>query len=172
MSENASVCRVPIASALGTFFLVVLTALDGTAAARRIQAGADALPDAPGRTTVAKVCTACHGLEYLVPSERTVPVWRDIIELMRSYGAQATDEEWRTVHDYIMVNLAYLSVNKASAADVAAIFAVTDKIAQGVVAYRDEQQGFKSLDDLKKAPGLDAAKIDAVGTRLIFEPAQ
>jgi hypothetical protein len=35
-------------------------------------------------------------------------------------------------------------------------------------AYRDQQGGLKTIDDLKKAPGLDAAKIDALKDRLLF----
>ena len=156
-------------------FLIAVSSqptLTGAVMAPARQAGAEALPDAPGKSVVAKVCTACHGIDYLVPSERTAPVWKDLLDLMKSYGAEATDDEWRTIHDYIMVNLAYLSVNKATADDVAAVFGVSVKIAEEVVAYRDTQGGFTTIDDLKKAPNLDAAKVDALALRLVFESAQ
>jgi competence protein ComEA len=133
------------------------------------QASEPALPEGAGRAVVEKVCTMCHGLDYLVPSSRTVQVWRDTIDLMRSYGAEATDEQWKTVTDYIIVNLAHLHVNKATAEEIGMIFEVGEQIAQGVVAYRDTQGGFKTIDDLKKAPDLDAAKVDALKPRLIFE---
>lgn len=135
-----------------------------------VQASADeALPDAPGKAVVARICTQCHGTEYIVPSERSVQVWRDTIDLMRGYGAEASDEDWKTVTDYIIGNLAHLNVNKAPAEDIGLVFAVNEKIAQGVVAYRDTQGGFKTIDDLKKAPDLDPQKIDALKPRLTFE---
>lgn len=130
--------------------------------------GGVALPDGEGKAVVEKLCTTCHGLDYLWPSERTVQVWRETIDLMRGYGAEATDEQWKTITDYIIGNLAYLNVNKASAEEFGMLFGIDDTTAQGVVAYRDQQGGFKTIDDLRKAPGLDAARIDALNPRLIF----
>ncbi|MBI2189225.1 MAG: helix-hairpin-helix domain-containing protein [Acidobacteria bacterium] len=127
------------------------------------------LPEGAGKEVVEKVCTACHGLDYLVPSQRTVQTWREIVDLMKAYGAEATDEQWTAITDYIIATLAHLNVNKGSADEYGMLFRVDAKTAQGVVAYRDTQGGFKTVDDLKKAPGLDAAQIDALNGRLIFE---
>ena len=80
----------------------------------------------------------------------------------------ATEAEWKTVSDYLVTNLALLEVNKAEAAHVQLVFGVTETVAADVVAYRDQQGGFKTIDDLKKAPGLEAAKIDALKGRLLF----
>jgi competence protein ComEA len=144
----------------------------GAAMAIQNQPSDDALPDAPGKAVVGRVCTACHGVDYIVPSERTVPVWRDTFELMKGYGAQATDDEWQTISDYIMANVAYLSVNKATTEDLVLFFEIDEKVARGVLSYRDKQGGFKTTDDLKKAPGLDATKVDTLERRLIFESGQ
>lgn len=127
------------------------------------------LPEGEGKAVVEKVCTTCHGLDYLVPSQRTVPQWREVIDLMRGYGAEATDEQWRAITGYIVTNIAYLNVNKGAAEEFALVFAIDEKTAQGVIAYRDQQGGFKTAADLKKAPGLDAVRIDALGARLIFQ---
>jgi len=59
-------------------------------------------------------------------------------------------------------------VNKATAGEIEQVFGVNETIAAGVVAYRDQQGGFKTIDDLKKAPNLDGAKVDALKARLIF----
>ena len=136
----------------------------------RAQAPAEAsLPDGPGRDVVQRVCTVCHGTDFITATERTVQVWRDTLDLMKGYGAEATDEEWTTVARYLIAQVAYLGVNKAAAEEIGLVFAVDEKVAQGVVAYRQTQGGFKTIDDLKKAPGLDPARIDAVKTRLTFE---
>jgi len=128
-----------------------------------------ALPEGEGRAVVEKMCGTCHGLEYLAPSRRTVRNWLETIELMKSFGAEATDEEWKTITDYIVDSLAYLNANKGGADEFARLFHIDDKAGEAVVAYREKQGGFKTIDDLKKAPGLDAAKIDALTDRLIFE---
>jgi len=41
-------------------------------------------------------------------------------------------------------------------------------IAEAIVAYRQANGDFKTLDDLKKVPGLDAVKVDAQKTRITF----
>jgi competence protein ComEA len=128
-----------------------------------------ALPDGAGKDVVEKVCSTCHGLDYLVPSQRTVQNWREVVDLMKGYGAEANDEQWRAINEYIVGMLAYLNVNKGSADEFAALFRLDAAAAQAVVAYRDKQGGFKTVDDLKKAPGLDAARIDALKDRLIFQ---
>lgn len=127
------------------------------------------LPDGAGKEVVEKVCTACHGLDYLVPSQRTVQMWREIIDLMKGYGAEASDEQWKAMTDYIVGTLAYLNVNKGSADEYGMLFRLDAKAAQAVVAYRDQQGGFKTIDDLKKAPGLDGARVDALKDRLMFQ---
>lgn len=127
------------------------------------------LPEAPGKAAVERVCTMCHGVDYIVPSERTVPVWRDTLDLMRGYGAEASDADWKVITDYIMANIAHVNVNKATVEEIGLVFGVNEKIAQGVVAYRDKQGGFKTIEDVKQAPDVDPKKIDVLKPRLIFE---
>jgi competence protein ComEA len=128
-----------------------------------------ALPEGEGKAVVEERCSSCHGLDYVAPSRRTVRNWLETIDLMKSFGAEATDEQWTTITAYIVGNLAYLNANKAAADEFARLFGIDDKAAEAVVAYREKQGGFKTIDDLKKAPGLDAARIDALKDRLIVE---
>ncbi len=128
-----------------------------------------ALPEGEGRAVVEKLCSTCHGLEYVAPSQRSVRNWLETIDLMKSFGAEATDEQWTTITGYIIGTLAVLNVNKGAAEEFGLLFGITETAAQGVVAYRDKQGGFKTIDDLKKAPGLDAARVDALEERLIVE---
>lgn len=130
--------------------------------------GAQALPEAPGKEVLARVCSVCHGLDYVVPSDRTATQWRDTLATMKTAGALASDEEWKLMAEYVMANIAYLNVNKATAEDVRLVFAVEDKIAKGIVAYRDGQGGFRTIEDLKQAPDVDAKRIEALKGRLIF----
>ena len=125
------------------------------------------LPDAPGRAVVERICLGCHGAEVVV-LERSVPVWRETLELMKGFGAVATDDEWKTIHAYVLSNLASLHANRAPADDFAAVFLIDADTAAGVVAYREKAGGFRTIDDLKKAPGLDAATVDAAKDRISF----
>ena len=126
------------------------------------------LPDAPARPLVEQVCGTCHGLDYLAPSTRTAAQWRDTMAVMKTSGARASDEEWKTITEYFMANLAYLNVNKATVEDVRLVFSLPEKAAQTIVAERDTQGGFKTLDDLKQLPDLDPKKLDAMKARLSF----
>lgn len=128
----------------------------------------DKLPDAPGKAVLTRMCTTCHETDVIVDTPRTVPVWVDTVLLMKDFGAEGSDEDWKAVTDYLIVHLAHLDVNKATAGEIGQVFGVSEKIAEGVVAFRDTQGGFKTIDDLKKAPDLDAAKVDALKPRLIF----
>jgi competence protein ComEA len=157
---------VAIVSFLGAgLIFLILSAPAG--AVTPVQARPAELPDAPGKAVVERVCLTCHGAEVLLP-ERSVPAWRETIELMKGFGAVATDEEWKTIFTYILSNVAYLNVNRGSADDFAAVFLLDPAAASGIVAYREKAGGFKTIDDLKKAPGLDAARVDAVKDRLSF----
>ena len=114
------------------------------------------------------MCTSCHGTDVITDAPRTVPSWVDTVLSMKDFGAQGSDEDWKAVTDYIVVNLAHLEVNKSTAAELAQVLRVSEKVAEGVVAYREKQGGFKAIADLKQAPGLDAATIDTLASRLIF----
>jgi competence protein ComEA len=139
------------------------------AAATPSQAGAaDKLPEAPGKPTVVGMCTTCHGSDIITDAPRTVAGWVDTVLSMKEFGATGSDEDFKTVTDYLVVNLALLEVNKSSATEIAQVLGVDEMVSAGVVAYRDKQGPFRSADDLKRVPNLDAAKVDAVGARLLF----
>ena len=161
--------RRPWIHALGLAALAVWLLVNGQASASIQQPKENVLPDAPAKAVVERVCTTCHGAGEMTSRPRTTAAWREVLELMRGYGADATDDEWKTVTGYIMDNLALLNVNEALADDLGAVLAVDPKTAEGIVAYRDKQGGFKSIDDLKRAPGVDERQLDAVKERLLFE---
>jgi len=41
--------------------------------------------------------------------------------------------------------------------------------ATAIIEYRTKNGPFKSIDDLKKVPGIDVVKIEAKKDRLVFE---
>ena len=128
-----------------------------------------ALPDGPGKAVVERACTVCHGAESIMTFSNTVPVWKDTLEVMKSYGAAASDDEWKAITAYVMSRVARVSVNKATADEFGLVFGCDETIARGVVTYRTEHGGFRTIEDLKQAPDLDPGQIDAMKARLIFE---
>ena len=61
-----------------------------------------------------------------------------------------------------------IAINKAAAEEIQRTVDVPEAVAQAIVAYRREHGNFKSLEDLKNVPGLEAAKAQARKDRLIF----
>ena len=64
--------------------------------------------------------------------------------------------------------LSPIPINKATAKDLQTALGVTADVAEAIVAYPVEKGDFKTVDDVKKVPGLEAAKIDALRSRVVF----
>jgi len=59
-------------------------------------------------------------------------------------------------------------VNTATAKELEAALDVGAGVADAIVAFRADKGAFKSLEDVMKVPGLDAAKVEAVKGRLVY----
>jgi competence protein ComEA len=87
---------------------------------------------------------------------------------MVNRGMEAEDKDLETVTEYLARYLSRYNVNKASAAVLADVLELPAPQAQAIVDYRAKNGDFKSLDDLAKVPGLDAAKLRDVRDRIGF----
>ncbi len=63
------------------------------------------LPDAPGRDTVKRICSACHPAEVVLGKGMSRDQWGTMVSNMVSRGARGTDEEFAQVVDYLTKNL-------------------------------------------------------------------
>ena len=131
------------------------------------------LPDAPGKATVQKVCSECHGAEIVLGHPHSEEGWNAIIIDMVQRGAQGTDDEFDEVVRYLTKNIKAgegikVSINKATAEAIVMGLGLTTKEAQSLVDARAKAP-FKTVDDVKKVAGIDAAKIDAKKAKLSFE---
>jgi len=130
------------------------------------------LPDGPGKETAQRICGSCHGAEIVLGRQMSRDGWGQIVVNMIQRGAQGTDDEFADIVDYltntVSVEAAKINVNKATAKQLQAGLEISDKEADAILQYRGEKGEFKSVDDLKKVPGLDAAKIDAKKSKLAF----
>ena len=128
----------------------------------------DRLPDRPGKAELVKVCSECHEAEIVFAHAQTAGEWSDTLGSMAQAGAQATDAEWQIIERYLHSQIAMIRINAATAKEIQSTFNVPEPVAQAVVKYREANGNFKSMDDLKKVPGLDAATVDDRKDRLIF----
>jgi len=132
------------------------------------------LPDGPGKATTQKVCGSCHGAELVLGRQEDREAWGSVVNDMIQRGATGTDDEFYEVVDYLATNFSKTSpvikinVNKATAKDLEGALRLPPKQAAAIVHQREEKGDFKSIEDLKKVPGIDAGKIEANKNRLAY----
>jgi competence protein ComEA len=59
-------------------------------------------------------------------------------------------------------------VNQATSAEFVSGLGLTSAEADAIVAYRKKNGDFKTIDELKKVPDIDAKKLDAKKDQLVF----
>ena len=129
-------------------------------------------PDGPGKDALLKTCSRCHSPNIVMANGQSREGWEDTITKMVSLGAVGTDEDFTAILDYLVKNFpvqSKVNVNKATAAELQSGLSLSAKEADAVIAYRNKNGDFKSFDDLKKVPLLDAKKIDEKRSWVTFQ---
>jgi competence protein ComEA len=130
---------------------------------------AQSLPDGAGKDLVEVICSSCHTTERLLTKQWTKPEWQAKVLEMLQEEPDVTQPERDKIVDYLSRSFPkHVNVNTAPAADLQSILELSEKESAAIVAYRQAKGPFKTIDDLKKVPGLDAAKIDSKKDRLDF----
>ncbi|MBI4475650.1 MAG: helix-hairpin-helix domain-containing protein [Acidobacteria bacterium] len=137
-------------------------------ASEAIHMAAQAERDVIGYATVERMCAPCHGLEPLVAAVRTKEEWDATFTKMREAGAQGSELEFQQAFEYVIRNLSALNVNKATAKEIELWLDESDKVALAIVDARNTSGAFKTIDDLKKVPGIDLKKLEARKDRVRF----
>jgi competence protein ComEA len=132
------------------------------------------LPDGPGRAETQKVCTQCHEVERSISLRQDRAGWQATMDKMSNLGMKATDEEVQAVLTYLSLHypadaIPRINVNKCRAIDLESGLSLLRSQAALIIQYRTRNGDFKSIEDLKKVPGVDVAKIEAKKDRLVFE---
>jgi competence protein ComEA len=130
-------------------------------------AQAPASSEAADKADFETVCGACH-TSSIVSDIRTEPEWKETVANMVSIGANGSDQQMAAVMRFLLRTLTRVNVNTAAASQLPMVLDIDDATAQAVVKYRTGHGDFKTLDDLKKVPGISAAKIDARKDRIAF----
>jgi competence protein ComEA len=128
----------------------------------------DQLPEAPAKKTVVDVCTACHDIDTAIEMRHDKAGWKKVIDDMVRKGADASDQEFTAIADYLSKYFGAVNVNTAAATDISDVLGIPSDQAAAIVQYRTTNGDFKDLDGLKKVPGLDAKVIDSRKDRILF----
>jgi competence protein ComEA len=92
---------------------------------------------------------------------------------MIAFGMKGTEKEFTAVVEYLAKSfpaeeIPKINVNKAKAIELESGLSLKRSEAAAIIEYREKNGNFKSIEDLKKVPGVDAAKIEAKKDRLVF----
>lgn len=134
--------------------------------------GQESLPDGPGKEETVRICGQCHPAERGTAVRLTREGWQDVIARMVSLGARGTDAELTLVLNYLSTNFkgeAFrpININTATAIDLESVAGLLRKEAAALIAHRTKHGRCKTLDDLKKVPGVDFRKIHRRRDRLV-----
>jgi competence protein ComEA len=82
-----------------------------------------------------------------------------------------TREERTAIVEYLAANFkpgGKIYINLAKAADLETALDISEKDAAALVRYRGENGEFKTLEDLKKLPFLNAARMESLKSRIVY----
>ena len=128
-------------------------------AAQQPSSGAPEADD-PDAALFVQMCVKCHEGARITALRRTKVEWEEIINKMIERGATGTEKEFETVYGYLLRNYGKLNINRATPDDIAMILGLSEKDAQGIVAYRNTNGSFADFDALKKVPDIDLKKLE------------
>ncbi len=114
-----------------------------------------------------KVCGTCHSADK-VEARRTRTQWEDLIYKMIDMGAKGTDEEFRTILDFLATEHGRVNVNRGSSSELSAVLGLTAQQANLIVNYRRDNGKYENFAALAKTPGLDTAKLEKLRDAMSF----
>ena len=126
----------------------------------------EGMPEGPGKDITVRACGACHEPRRAASVRLTRDGWATVIQSMMMRGAKISDEEFPLVLDYLATHFLGeasqpINVNTAPQIDLEAVAGLLRREAAAIVDYREKNGPFKTLDELRKVPGLDFSKIDS-----------
>lgn len=134
---------------------------------------AQQLPEGPGRDETERLCKQCHEVARSISPRQDRGGWEKTMTKMAAFGMKSTDAEYQLVLDFLVKHypaedVPRINVNTASAIQLESGLSLKRSQAAAVIAWRKEHGNFQSLDDLKKVPALETAKLDEKKDRIVF----
>ena len=134
---------------------------------------AQVLPEGPGKAETERMCKGCHELARSVSLRQDRIGWETTMKKMVAMGIKGSEQEFTLVLDYLVKNypaeeLPPININKATAIELESRLSLLRSQAAAIIKYRNTNGSFKSVEDLKKVPGIDLDKIEAKKDRVVF----
>ena len=132
----------------------------------------EGLPDAPGKDAMVRVCAICHEPRRAASLRLTREGWELVVADMVKRGAKGSDQDIAAVIDYLVANFLGesprpINLNNAPAIDLESVVGLLRSEARALIAYREKKGACKTVDDLKKVPGVPFKKLDAARDRVV-----
>ncbi len=145
----------------------------GFVAVAGLHVHAQQLADGPDKDLFLKTCSKCHEIDRVLSQRQDADGWQATVAKMQGYGLQAEPADLRRIIAYLATSLPAnaiekLNINTATRIDFESTLSMKRSVAAAVIDYREKNGPFKSIDDLKKVPGVDAASIDSRKDSLTF----
>jgi len=161
-----------IAETRGRRFRTILLVVTFAVSAVLARAATEpALPDGPGKETFVSVCSLCHMPTAPMGKQWTRQQWESKVTEMLQEEPDVTREERASIVEYLTANFkpgGKIYINMAKAADLETALNISEKDAAALFQYRAENGEFKTLEDLKKVPFLNPARMESLKDRIVF----
>jgi competence protein ComEA len=131
------------------------------------------IPAGPGKDATIKYCANCHSAEQAVSLRQGQEEWAATMDKMTGMGAKIPDDSYQPILTYLTKHFGPdaplpINVNKASPVELESLLQVKRSESAAIIQYRADHGDFKTIDDLRKVPGLDFKKIEAKKDLLVF----
>ena len=125
----------------------------------------EGMPDGPGKDVTVRSCGTCHEARRAASTRLTRAGWAAVIDSMIGRGARIAESDVPVVLDYLATHFLGeaaqpININTAPQIDFESAVGLLRREAAAVIRYRERNGRFKSIDDLKKIPGVDPRKIE------------
>lgn len=130
-------------------------------------------PDGPGKEETLRLCKGCHELERSISKRQDRDGWQATMTKMIAFGVKGTNDEIKIVTDYLAKHFPAdavppLNINEATAIELESRLSLKRSQASALIKYREANGKFKSIEDLRKVPNLDVAKIEERKDHITF----
>jgi competence protein ComEA len=130
--------------------------------------------EVPGRAEAERICSQCHEFARSIAPRQNRAGWQATMDKMVALGAKGTQKELDTIVEYLAATypgeeIAKIKINEARAVELESGLSLPRSQAAAIIQYRTKNGDFHSIEELKKVPGVDAAKIEAKKDRLLFQ---
>jgi competence ComEA-like helix-hairpin-helix protein len=112
-------------------------------------------------------CSNCHGTERALVAPRTRKGWEGVLAEMTNMGAQLEPGEQEAILAFLTERHGLVNVNTANAEELVGL-GLSKKDADTIGTYRTEHGPFADFAALRRVPGLDVDRLNAVRERMAF----